>query len=254
MKSVLIGNLQSRREASDRVGEMAAKRALERQAGQPDHPSPWPNAISAAQAEFATAATPVLLSGADPKSWIAAHDALPVLEAEELGSWLAARPWLHGGEHEVWFVEELRLAVKLTRPGEYGAEGLGLKGYARRLAWSNELFEDDMRILGQVHLPGEVAPRVVTTQPWCRADGLAAVSPHPTQREIDLCMRARGFLKAYDGAYLHESRDIVASDGLPKNFIRDAAGHIHPVDLILIEPSARQYDRLQAMVASQTQG
>lgn len=254
MNSVLISDLPTRLEASAQVEASAARRSLERQAGQPSHACPWGVVMINNDAGEVRGKNLEFSVGMNLKKCVSERTELPVLDYEKLGSWLGCRPWLHGGEHEVWFVEEQRLAVKLTRPGEYGAEALGLSGYAQRLAWTNELFEDDVRLLGQVTLLGEAAPRVVTTQPWYRADGYADTSPHPTQREIDLCMRARGFLKAYDGAYLHESRDIVASDGLPKNFIRDVAGHIHPVDLILIEPSARQYERLQAMVINQIQG
>jgi hypothetical protein len=57
-----------------------------------------------------------------------------------------------------------------------------------------------------------------------------------------------GFLKAYDGAWIHQDREVVVSDALPKNFVLDVAGHIHAIDVILLTPTDEQWDRLQNMV------
>jgi hypothetical protein len=92
--------------------------------------------------------------------------------------------------------------------------------------------------------------RVVTTQPWHVQD---KETPHPEQTEIDQYMRNRGFLRAYDGAYIHESRDIVATDALPKNFVEDRNGILHPIDVILTEPGSEQHERLTNMARSQAQ-
>lgn len=265
LASVKIGTLEERLRASGQVPLDRALQALARQEGQPTRACLWELSAPLLGRNLATgsgadAAAALLRPGLDPQDFrqdsargVGAPPALPSLDAGALAALLAGRPRLHGGEHEVWFYHELNLAVKLTNAGEHGAEKLGLPGYARRLAWSNELFQDDLRLLGRVLLPGEPGERVVTTQPWYRTDGSMATGPHPGQKEIDLYMRAKGFLKAYDGAYLHEARDIVASDALPKNFIRDGAGYVHAVDIILVEPSARQSERLMTMVASQMQ-
>jgi hypothetical protein len=250
------GTLPERLQASLKVTLEVALQALARQAGQPTRPCLWESPTTF-HGYGGVADADLLWRGLDPKPFQAAAAdtgvSLPILDTAALAVLLRGRPRLHGGEHEVWFCDEVNLAVKLTNAGEFGAEKLGLPGYARRLAWANELFEDDIRLLGRVLLPGENGERVVTTQPWYRADGLATEGPHPTQKDIDLYMRHQGFLKAYDGAYLHEARDIVASDALPKNFILDAAGHVHAVDIVLVEPSSRQSERLMTMVASQIQ-
>jgi hypothetical protein len=170
---------------------------------------------------------------------------LPELDAQSIENGIVSLERRKGEEHDVRFDPASNTVIKLTRPGEFGSEKLGLDGYLQRLAWANELFGDRIRVEGIVHLPGERSSRVVTTQPWYRAD---ESRPQPTQREIDIYMRKKGFLKAYDGAYLHESRDIVASDAVPKNFVRDVEGHLHPVDVVLVEPSATQYERLENQV------
>ncbi len=68
--------------------------------------------------------------------------------------------------------------------------------------------------------------------------------------EIDAAMWRFGFLKAYDGAWIHSEREIVASDALPKNFVIDVAGHIMPIDVILLKPGDDQWERLQNMARS----
>lgn len=140
--------------------------------------------------------------------------------------------------------------IKLTQPGEFGAWG-GLEGYLQRLAWSNELFGDDWLVEGWLQYPNESAPRLVTSQPWYR---VSPQRPEPTMAEIDAYMWQSGWLKSYDGAWIHREREIVASDALPKNFVLAVGGFVHPIDLILITPSPEQWDRLQNMASSLEQG
>jgi hypothetical protein len=175
---------------------------------------------------------------------------IPVLSAASLQAGLASiRPKI-GGEHDVYLDDAHGVAVKMTRPGELGADGGNLQAYLQRLDRSNRLFHDGAEVMGWVQLPGEAAPRLVTTQPLRLAD---KARPEPTQKEIDVYMRAHGFLKAYDGAYLHETQDLAASDAVPKNFVRTREGHIHAVDVITVIPGGAQYDRLQAQVYNEAQ-
>jgi hypothetical protein len=139
--------------------------------------------------------------------------------------------------------------IKLTLPGEFGAWG-GLEEYLQRMAWVNELFDDDWLLEGWVQYPNEDLPRIVTSQPWYRVE---ASRPEPSLEEIDSYMWRVGFLKAYDGAWIHHTREIVASDALPKNFVLDVAGFVQPVDVILLAPTDDQWERLQNMARNQPQ-
>lgn len=125
-----------------------------------------------------------------------------------------------------------------------------MQPYLERLARCNELFDEDFTVEGLVQLAGEEEPRLVITQPWYDAD---PTQPHPTQAEIDVYMRARGFHKAYDGAYLHKTRDLAANDSVPKNFIRTRAGVTHAIDIIVLVPKASTFERMQNMVYGQAQ-
>ncbi len=136
--------------------------------------------------------------------------------------------------------------IKLTLPGEFGAWG-GLEEYLQRMAWVNELFDDEWLIEGWVRYPNEELPRLVTSQPWYRVQ---AAKPEPTFEEIDAYMWQAGFLKAYEGAWIHRDREIVASDAVPKNFVVDVAGYVQPIDVILLAPRDEQWERLQNMARS----
>ena len=175
---------------------------------------------------------------------------IPVLDEERLRKGLSNLEEAGGAEHKVFFDVPSRRAVKLTNPGELGAEERGLSGYLQRLAWHNELFGDHITVEGWVKMPGETTERLVTTQPLRVPD---PKRPEPTQKEIDVYMRAHGFLRAYDGAYIHESRDIAASDAVPKNFVREKSGEIHPVDVLLVQPSDSMHSRLTAMAYNEPQ-
>lgn len=136
--------------------------------------------------------------------------------------------------------------IKLTQPGEFGAWG-GLEEYLQRLAWTNEFFDDDWLVEGWLHYPNEAAPRLVTSQPWYRVN---PARPEPTLAEIDAYMWRKGWLKAYDGAWIHRDREIAISDALSKNFVLDVASHVHPIDLIIITPGDEKWERLQNMARS----
>lgn len=156
--------------------------------------------------------------------------ALPKLEGEELSALTRSLEHRNGAEHDAFFDPATRRVIKLTQPVEFGAWG-GLEEYLQRLAWANEFFGDDIQVEGWVHYANESAPRVVTTQPWYRVN---PDRPEPTLDEIDLYMARMGWLKAYDGA-------------LPKNFVLDVGGYIHPIDLIILAPDEEQWARLQNM-------
>lgn len=128
-------------------------------------------------------------------------------------------------------------------PGEHGAWG-GLPEYLQRMAWVNEIFDDDVKTEGWLRYPNENGARLVTTQPWYK---VSPKRPEPAAAEIDAYMWRKGVLKCYDGAWIHARRDIAASDALPKNFVVDVAGHVQPFDVILLAPDHARTDHLRNM-------
>lgn len=173
-------------------------------------------------------------------------ETFPELEVEVFTDGTAYLEHRNGAEHDVFFDPATGRVIKLTQPGEFGAWG-GLEEYLQRLAWSNEFFDDDWLVEGWLHYPNESAPRLVTSQPWYRVN---PARPEPTLDEIDAYLWHMGWLKAYDGAWIHRDRQIAISDALPKNFVFDVAGYIQPIDLIILQPDDDQWDRLQNMTRS----
>jgi len=169
---------------------------------------------------------------------------ISVISEQKLIQGIASLRQKKGAEHAVYIDPSSKHVTKVTNPGELGAEERGLSGYLQRLAWHNELLGDNVTVEGWVLMPGETAERLATTQPLRVPD---PQRPEPTQKEIDVFMRAHNFLRAYDGAYIHESRDIAASDAVPKNFVREKSGAIHAVDVVLLQPSESMHSRLTAM-------
>lgn len=155
----------------------------------------------------------------------------------------------NGAEHNVFFDPETGRVIKLTQPGEFGASG-GLKEYVQRMVWANEFFEDEVLIEGWLKYPNEESPRLITSQPWYR---VSAERPEPTMAEIAAYMWRKGFLKAYDGVWIHADREVVVSDALPKNYVLAAGGYVHAIDVILVTPGGPQWERLQNMVMNQPQ-
>lgn len=170
-------------------------------------------------------------------------EVLPELEARTFIEGVIHLEHRNGAEHDARFDPDSGRVIKLTQPGEFGAWG-GLIEYVQRLAWANEFFGDDILVEGWLIYPNEAAPRLVTSQPWYR---VRPERPEPTMAEIDAYMWRMGWLKAYDGAWVHADREIVVSDALPKNFVLDVAGHVQPIDLIIITPDDEQWERLQNM-------
>lgn len=113
------------------------------------------------------------------------------------------------------------------------------------MVWANEFFGDDILFEGWLQYPNEASPRLITSQPWYR---VSPERPEPTLAEIDTYMWRMGFLKAYDGAWVHADLEVVVSDALPKNYVLAAGGYVHAIDVILVTPTDTQWDRLQNMV------
>ena len=180
---------------------------------------------------------------------------LPAFPGDRFLSDTAHLLWLYGEEHDVYLDPAASLVFKLTQPGATG-KGTPWSGYLRRLTLSNELLGDDIQVVGRTRLPGEPADRIIILQPL-RAPHPGR--PTPTLAEIDAFMQARGFEKACDGIWLHRPTDMIATDALPKNFMRDPSGAIHAIDLHFREPSDRESsgyhrDRIEAMVRQSAGG
>jgi hypothetical protein len=128
-----------------------------------------------------------------------------------------------GAEHVVYHDAARLRAVKVTRPG------IGdILEYLESLANSNELFGDDVYILGV--FGNETIPRIIISQKWIVEDELA---PDITRDEIDAYFETLKFIRlVLDESvvyYNHDSK-ILARDAHAGNFMR-FEGRLVPIDV-----------------------
>jgi len=154
---------------------------------------------------------------------------------------VALKPVASGAEHDVFFAEELQLALKITRSGRFGhsLEGEGISAlpseYLQRLVYHNHLFGDHIVVCGV--MVAESSLHLVSQQPWINS---ASARPVPEQDEIDEYFAGLGFSKSDQSAapaYYHRNLDVAVLDAHPLNVLRDENGRLVPIDVVVGKPS-----------------
>jgi hypothetical protein len=142
-----------------------------------------------------------------------------------------------GAEHIVYYDEARTRAVKVTRPG------LGdVLEYLESLSLANDLFGDDVFILGVVG--SESSPRIIISQKWIFED---ATAPDITRDEIDAFFEKLHFIRSLlDDRIVYYSTDtnLLATDAHPGNFMR-SEGRLVPIDINVQELSPEMGERIQ---------
>jgi hypothetical protein len=166
---------------------------------------------------------------------------------------------LTGGEHLVEIDEATGIVFKSTHSGKFGfgadVEMVHPRGrnarpritaglvdatpdeYLFRLTKQNELFGDDVRVMGAAQYPQGVS--VLTTQPFYK--GVRTVQP-----VIDSWFEERGWKKltGKDGAFYDKARDLLIMDALPRNVLTLEDGTLMPFDVVIVQPSQSLKSRL----------
>jgi hypothetical protein len=159
---------------------------------------------------------------------------------------------LTGGEHIVTLSEDQRLVFKSTLPGKFGygadVEMIVPRGrwsrpritaglvdatpeeYLFRLQQQNELFGDDIRVIGAVKYPQGLS--ALTTQPFY-------VGVRTEQSRIDAWFTAKGWkpVDGKDGAFYETSKDLLIMDALPRNVLTFPDGTVMPFDVVVVRPT-----------------
>lgn len=159
---------------------------------------------------------------------------------------------LTGGEHLVEINEDAGVVFKSTFPGKFGfsadVEMVHPRGrnarrhitaglveaspdeYLFRLARQNDLFEDDVRVMGAVRYPQGIS--ILTNQPFYK--GVRTEQP-----VIDTWFESRGWQKLAfkDGAYYDAEKDLLIMDALPRNVLTLEDGKLMPFDVVIVQPS-----------------
>jgi hypothetical protein len=185
-------------------------------------------------------------------------------EAESLASWADARGalWikaaapvtdeLTGGEHLVEIDERALIVFKTTHPGKFGfgvdVEMIRPKGwkakpritvgladatpeeYLFRLQQQNELFGDDIRVMGVAKFPQGFS--VITTQPFYEGT-------RTDQNRINDWFAACGWklIADKDGSFYEAEKDLLIMDALPRNVLTFPDGTVMPFDVVVVRPT-----------------
>jgi hypothetical protein len=192
-------------------------------------------------------------------------------EVESLVAWADARGLLStrsrppqpddltGGEHSVEINEALGMVFKSTHPGKFGYSAdvelvhprgwkskpritAGLvdaspEEYLFRLAMQNELFGDEIRVMGLARFPQGVS--VLTTQPFYEGE-------RTEQTHIDAWFESPGWSKLADkpGAFYDAVKNLLVMDALPRNVLTLRNGNLMPFDVVIVRPSEHLKSRL----------
>ncbi len=185
-------------------------------------------------------------------------------EAESFARWTDAkgifsiedrapqRDDLTGGEHLVTLDLSGEIVYKSTHPGKFGfgadVEMIHPRGrstrpritaglvdatpdeYLFRLIHQNELFGDDIRIMGAASYPQGFS--VLTSQPFYKGT-------RTEQHLIDKWFEALGWEKLpnKDGAFYAPDKDLLIMDALPRNVLTLEDGKVMPFDVVIVNPS-----------------
>jgi hypothetical protein len=170
--------------------------------------------------------------------WATAHKRLLSFDYIEQFSFVG-----DGAEHRVYKDDGQfrKFAIKATHPNKFGYSTLSEGGWAspveylKRLGWQNLIFGDDVRIIGIAY--DEEQMEVVTSQPWIDTHEFR---PNPTHEEIEVYMGKFGFVSTSidrdTPLYYSAAHGLVAGDAHDRNVVRDFAGNLVAIDLVIGPP------------------
>lgn len=152
------------------------------------------------------------------------------------------KPVSEGAEHVVFYDEASSLAIKTTRPNNFGHSVRRMNRnldafpveYLARLAWQNALFGDDIKVLG-LHCDDE-GIQVITSQPWVSYDK----KPLATDQQITDYFGAIQFTRAalYPHGYFFYSTNgnFAIADAGPSNVVNANDGRLVAIDVVIGSP------------------
>ncbi|GAA5497247.1 hypothetical protein Rhal01_03440 [Rubritalea halochordaticola] len=140
-----------------------------------------------------------------------------------------------GGEHTVVLEGRTFQAVKFTKAGFAGAQGMDAGAYLLRWALHNRVFKDDVAVEGVVQLDGDEEARLVISQDFIQGEDASA-------EEIAGLLKGKGFVEVGD-AWVHPVLEVKVWDvQTPGNFLRDGEGNIHAVDELIAPANQLEID------------
>jgi hypothetical protein len=158
-------------------------------------------------------------------------DGIPWQDVESLG-----KPDTEASEHLIWFLPPVGKVLKATAYGRFGhsiSKGSGNNTpleYLRRIAATNEAFNDTATIIGKFRHPDGALGLVHAQDFVVKKRGSRKVS----LPEIERFLLQNGFLKDSnrEGVFVNRVMGIEVADAHPGNFIKDENGTLVPIDVL----------------------
>ena len=163
---------------------------------------------------------------------------------------LSSEPFAVGSEHEVWFWRDK--VIKLTHPNFFGLRVVYREGedercspyeYFERWHLHNELFGDDVEILGVVKTLEGLRTAIIQQ---------SIEGKNATEGEISAFFEDSGwqqFRFFTESAWFDPRTSIVVSDTHPGNLIKTADGALVPIDFRVQKIGGAILDAVKASVA-----
>lgn len=162
-----------------------------------------------------------------------------------------------GAEHRVYKREADKTALKATHPNKFGYstsdEGCWASPveYLKRLAWQNQIFGDDIRLVGVAYEDDQM--ELVHSQPWINVHD---IRPNPFKEEIDEYMGRFGFVTSSldldTPLYYSRAHRLVAGDAHDRNVLRDQNGDLSAIDLVIGRPGPSILMRIEEFLTGPT--
>ena len=133
----------------------------------------------------------------------------------------------YGEEHRVIEDTASGRAVKFTKDGRFGIQGINL--YLASLERSNTLFGIGNVIEGYTEQEGGL-PVLVTSQPWVKGEAA-------TPSEIDAGFAKLGYYRVGEATFFNPDTGEAINDAFPRNVLVSADGALHPIDVSFRVPT-----------------
>ena len=158
-------------------------------------------------------------------------DGIPWQDVESLG-----RPDTEASEHLIWFFPSEGKVFKATAYGRFGhsiSKGSGKNSpleYLRRIAATNEAFDDTATIIGKFRHPDGALGLVHAQDFIVRKKGSKKI----TFSEIERFLLKNGFLKdeRREAVFVNKDIGIEVADAHPGNFIKAENSTLVPIDVL----------------------
>jgi hypothetical protein len=141
-----------------------------------------------------------------------------------------------GAEHRVFHDALQNIAIKVTHPNRFGWSASVPGAGASAAEYLRRIFGDQIRLIGVAY--EEEQMEVITSQPWISVN---PTDPKPSEKEIAAYLESFGFFPTSSNPdaplFYSPSTGLIVADAHDQNILRDEAGDLAAIDVIIGRPS-----------------